>query len=93
MTASGVSSHRVTEPQPRRRFDKRYLYVAIVLAVAVVAGVVYAVWPSSSSSESPLAGSQHAGSLVLNATGSELAQYARVSFTPGRTLLEAALGR
>jgi len=79
MTASGVSSHRVTEPQPRRRFDKRYLYVAIVLAVAVVAGVVYAVWPSSSSSESPLAGSQHAGSLVLNATGSELASWNKTS--------------
>jgi hypothetical protein len=79
MTASGVSSHRVTDPQPRRRFDKRFLYVAIVLAVVVVAGVVYAVWPSPSSSESPLAGAQHAGSLVLNATGSEVASWNKTS--------------
>jgi hypothetical protein len=79
MTASGVSSHRVTERQPRRRFDKRFLYVFAVLAVVVVAGVVYAVWPSSSGGETPLAGSQYAGSLVLNAPGSQLASWNKTS--------------
>jgi hypothetical protein len=73
----------------RRRFDRRYLFGLAVLAVVVAAGIVYVVRPSSSSSPSststlpssltPAAGASYAGSLVLNATGAQLASWNQTS--------------
>lgn len=76
MTISGVSSHRLDKRQ--RRFDKRLLIVLTALAVAIAAGVAYVVWPSSPSI-APGAYKSHVGSLVLNATGAELASWNKTS--------------
>ena len=76
MTISGVSSHRLNKPQ--RRFDKRLLLVLTALVVAAAAAVVYVIWPTSaptSAGLTPEAGAGHAGSLVLNDTGSQLASW------------------
>jgi hypothetical protein len=74
MTTSRVSSHRPT--QRRRRFDNRYFILIAVVVVVVIAGVVYAVRPKAAASVAPpAAGASHAGSLVLNATGSELVSW------------------
>ena len=74
MTTSRVSSHRPT--QRRRRFDNRYFILIAVVVVVVIAGVVYAVRPKPAASVAlPVAGASHAGSLVLNATGSELVSW------------------
>jgi hypothetical protein len=77
MTISGVSRHRVAEP--RRRFDRRYLYALVALVVVVVAGAVYALRPSPAPSAVPLVATQHAGSLVLNETGSQLVSWNQTS--------------
>jgi hypothetical protein len=88
MTISGVSRHRVSQPPPRR--DRRLVYVAVVLAVIVVAVVAYAVWPSSSPSSTSAgtaggsgtpnsAVAAHAGSLELNAAGSQLVSWNQTS--------------
>jgi hypothetical protein len=76
MAFSGVSSHRLDRRQ--RRFDKRLLLVLTALALAMAAGVVYVIWPASPSS-TPAAGASHAGSLVLNDTGSQLASWNQTS--------------
>jgi hypothetical protein len=74
MTTSRVSSHRPT--QRRRPFDNRYFILIAVVVVVVIAGVVYAVRPKPAASVAPpVAGASHAGSLVLNATGSELVSW------------------
>ena len=80
MAISGVSRHQVNERRPPRS-SRRYLFVLVALAVIVVAGVAYAVWPSSSvtSSVKPAVAAQNAGSLVLNDTGSQLANWNKTS--------------
>src|ERR1700722_3035951 len=80
MTISGTSRHRLNEQQPRR-LDKRYLYVVAGVVVLAVAGVVYAVLPSGSSGGSltPTFVAQDAGSLLLNATGSQVASWDKTS--------------
>jgi hypothetical protein len=69
MTISRTAGHRVN--QRNRGFDKRYIAILAVVAVVAVAGIAYAVWPNSSS-YTPMAGADHAGSLVLNDSGSQL---------------------
>jgi hypothetical protein len=49
-----------------------------VVAVVAVAGIAYAVWPSSPS-YTPMAGADHAGSLVLNDSGSQLVSWNKTS--------------
>lgn len=78
MTTSGVSSHRLNARRPRRRPAKRYLFVSAVLAIAVVAGIAYAIWPASPG-YTPVAGASHAGSLVANDTGSQMAAWNQTS--------------
>lgn len=77
MAISGVSRHRVEDQRPPRS-SKRYIFVFAALAAVILAGIGYAVWPSSpgaSGSVAPAAASAHAGALVLNDTGSQLAAW------------------
>jgi hypothetical protein len=78
MTISGVSRHRLNQ-RPQRRFDKRYLFALIALAVVVVAGIVYAVWPSSGGVPPSAAVARYEGSLELNASGSQLVSWNQTS--------------
>jgi len=74
MTISGVSRHRVAEP--RRRPGKGLVYGAAALAVALVAGIAYAVWPSTAAGPSPMSSvAAHAGALQLDASGSQLVSW------------------
>src|ERR1700759_2768510 len=83
MTISGVSRHRVSDPPPRR--DRRLVYGAAALAVVLVAGIAYAVWPNSSPSSTAGGGAatrsvaSHAGALELNASGSQLVSWNQTS--------------
>lgn len=76
MTISRTAGHRVN--QRNRGFDKRYIAILAVVAVAAVAGIAYAVWPSSPG-YTPMAGADHAGSLVLNDSGSQLVSWNKTS--------------
>ena len=93
MTISGTSRHRLNERQPRRRLDKRYLYGAAGVAVLAVAGVVYAVLPGGSSGgPTPMVAAQDAGSLLLNATGSQVAAWDKTSSYCGGDGISVANG-
>ena len=76
MTISRTAGHRVN--QRNRGFDKRYIAILAAVAVVAVAGIAYAVWPTSPSL-TPMAGADHAGSLVLNDSGSQLVSWNKTS--------------
>lgn len=91
MTISGTSRHRLNERQPRR-VNKRYLYVVAVVVVLAVGGVVYAVLPGKSSGPRPAFQAQEAGSLLLNATGSQVASWDKTSSYCGGDGISVASG-
>lgn len=97
MAIPGVSRHRVEEQRPPRS-SKRYIFVFAALAVVVLAGIGYAVWPSSSSTTSgggsvaPSVAAAHAGSLVLNETGAQLAAWDKTSTYCSQDSISTATG-
>jgi hypothetical protein len=92
MTISGTSRHRLDARQPRRRLDKRYLYAAAGVAVLAVAGIVYAVLPGGSSGPAPTFNRQDAGTLLLNATGAEVAAWDKTSTYCGSDSISTPTG-
>jgi hypothetical protein len=95
MTISGTSRHRLNVRQPRRRLDKRYLYVVAGVVVLAVAGVAYAIIPGGGSSNgtTPMVAAQNAGSLLLNANGAEVASWDKTSTYCGSDSISVANGK
>jgi hypothetical protein len=71
MISSEIPGHRLDRGR-RRAPGRRTLVVLAALAIVLVGGIVYAVWPGGSADQPDSAVASYAGSLVLNSSGSQL---------------------